>query len=109
MSGREWGDFAGWMIASGVLSLAISRLMLWLASGLGDNRRRILIAHAVTLFAGVTLISYGLAFGAQPQPLRGLIMAAPPQVIWLVMDIVAQRRRERARREAARSDPGQEA
>src|SRR5689334_15781883 len=100
--GGAWGDFAGWMIAAGVLSLVISRLCLWLASSLGDTRTKILVAHAITLFAGVTATSYLLSFGAEPQILRGVILAMPPQLIWLVMDLLAQRRRARARIAAER-------
>ena len=92
----QWGDFAGWMIAAGVVSLLISRLCLWLASSLGDTRRKILLAHAITLIVTVTAVSHALAFGGDPQLLRGVMLAMPPQLIWLVMDLVAQRRRVRA-------------
>jgi hypothetical protein len=106
---REWGDFGGWMIAGGVISLIVSRLCLWLASSLGDSRMRILVAHAVTLIVSVTVMSFGLSFGGDPQFLRGVMLAAPPQVIWVVMDLAAQRRRQRARlaAEAEAADPSE--
>ena len=92
------------MILGGVASLVFSRLCLWLASSLGDTRAKILLAHAITLMAGVTLASFVLRSGDDPDLLRGAVAAAPVQVLWLTWDLGAQRRRARAAALAAREE-----
>ena len=91
--GLGWGDFVAAVIAAGVVSGLVSRLCLWLAAGLGPTRRRLVAAHAVTLLVMVTGASLLLGFGRGANLPLGLLVCAPPQLVWLVWDIGALRRR----------------
>lgn len=89
------------MILAGVATLVFSRICLWLASSLGDTRLRVLVAHGVTLFVGVTAASYVFRNGEELDLLHGAVTVAPVQLVWLVWDLNAQRRRARAAAQAA--------
>ena len=93
--GGSWGDFVGALIAAGVGTLVISRLCLWLASSLGDTRRKLVLAHAVTAMVTVTLASSLMTLGQAPDLTRALIVCLPTQLVWLVWDVGAQRHRQR--------------
>ena len=96
-----FGDLIAAMIVAGVATLIVSRICLWLASSLGDSRRRVLVAHVVTLRVGVTAASFALRVGDDPALLRGAVAVLPVQLLWLVWDLGAQRRR----RALARVEP----
>ena len=88
------------MIVGGVATLVFSRICLWLASSLGDTRARVLVAHLVTLLVGVTSAAFVFRNGEELDLLRGAVSVAPVQVLWLVWDLGAHRRRARAAAQA---------
>ena len=102
--GRHWGDFIAAMIAAGIGTLVVSRICLWLASSLGDTRRKIVAAHVVTLMVSVTAASFALGVDGAPNLLWAAVACLPTQLLWLFWDISAMRQR-RLRRLAAEAEP----
>ena len=94
--GRHWGDLIAAMIAAGIATLVISRICLWLASSLGDTRRKIVVAHVVTLMVAVTSASFALGVDGAPNLLWGAVACLPTQLLWLVWDLSTMRQRRLA-------------
>lgn len=89
----------GFYLGAAAITLLLSRLMLWLLKRMGDNERRILVAHAVVLALSVTLAAFGQANGGPPNFVYGLLAYGPPVLVWLAVDMLALRgRRARAAR-----------
>ena len=94
--GHGEGDFIAGVIAAGIASGLLSRLCLWLASSLGHGRMRLVVAHLVTLLATVTAAAFLFAtVEGVPDLRRALIVCMPGQLLWLIWDLGALRRRAR--------------
>ena len=92
--GQAWGNFIAAVIAAGIASGLVSRLCLWLATSLGHGRTRLVVAHLVTLLVMVTATAFLFAtVEGVPDLRRALIVCMPGQLLWLVWDLGALRRR----------------
>ena len=91
--GQGTGDFIAAVIAAGIASGLVSRICLWLASGLGQGRIRLVVAHLVTLLVMLTGAAFLFGMGQTPDLRRALIVCMPGQLLWLVWDLGALRRR----------------
>ena len=66
-----------------------SRLFLWLTKKIGDNAKRIFIAHGLCYGLAIIAGSYGFANGGPPNPLIPVSLYTLPQLIWLAVDLFA--------------------
>ncbi|WP_133255051.1 hypothetical protein [Phenylobacterium hankyongense] len=77
------------MAVGGVVGmLLLSRLTLWMFKRLGDNERRILVAHAVAYVLAVGLGGLGYADGGPPRFLYAASVYGLPTLLWLAMDLL---------------------
>ena len=83
----------GTLVGALVAMFLFSRVMLWLLKATGDNARRIILAHLITLSTATIAAAFGTADGAEPDYLRSAAIYAGPAVLWLVFDLVALKRR----------------
>ena len=83
--GYSFGSFVGGLIGIFLLS----RLALWALKRLGDNERKIFIAHAVTLATAVLLGGFGFADARGPRFLYAVSLYVIPSLIWLGVDLLA--------------------
>ena len=81
------------IVGAAVATLLISRLTMWLFKWLGDNERRLLVAHGASFGLATVLAGFGLANGGAPQFLNAAATYLLPSVAWLVMDWLALRGR----------------
>ena len=103
-------DNISWIAASLagalIVTALLSRLVLWIFKGMGDNLPRILSAHAVTLAFMWIVAAFGfgrdgsLAWGA------GLLYVVP-QLVCLVVDLFALKGRK-VRAAEAKASPAPE-
>lgn len=92
--------FAGALIATAL----ISRLVLWICKGMGDNLERILIAHAVSLAIMWVVAAFGFANGG-PLAWGAGALYAGPQLICMVVDLFALKGRKVKAAEAKANPP----
>ena len=83
----------GSIIGATVAMWLLSRLVLWLLKAMGDNARRIILAHLVSLSTATVAAGFGLSHGPGPDFLGALAVYGGPALLWLVIDLFALRRR----------------
>jgi predicted MFS family arabinose efflux permease len=83
----------GALIGALLITLLVSRVTLWACKRLGDNQRRIFIAHAIAFALAVTLGGLGYADGGPPRFLYAATLYVVPTLLWLAMDLFALKRR----------------
>lgn len=79
------GSFIGALAAMFLLS----RLALWLLKLLGDNERRIFVAHVATFAMAVLLAGFGFGDERGPRFLYAASVYAIPTLIWVGVDLLA--------------------
>ena len=83
----------GSIIGATVAMWLLSRLVLWLLKSMGDNARRIILAHLVSLSTATVAGGFGRSQGPDPDFLGALAVYGGPALLWLVIDLFALRRR----------------
>lgn len=83
----------GSIVGATVAMWLLSRLLLWLLKAMGDNARRILLAHLVSLSTATVAAGFGLSQGPGPDFLGALAVYGGPALLWLVVDLLALKRR----------------
>jgi hypothetical protein len=83
------------LVISIVVTLVISRLLLWITKGWTDSLVRLVVAHAASLVLCVVLGTWVLA-GIADSPSDGaLALFAPGQLAWLLVDLLRRVLRQR--------------
>ena len=83
----------GTIVGATIAMFLFSRVVLWLLKSTGDNTRRIILAHLITLSTATVAAAFAAANGAEPDYLKAAAIYAGPTLLWLVFDLVALRRR----------------
>ncbi|MBX7248687.1 MAG: hypothetical protein K1X35_06480 [Caulobacteraceae bacterium] len=83
----------GSIIGATVAMWLLSRLVLWLLKAMGDTPRRIILAHLVSLSVATVAAGFGRSDGSGPDFLGALAIYGGPALLWLVVDLLALKRR----------------
>jgi hypothetical protein len=78
-----------YMIGGVVAMWLLSRLMLWIFKRLGDNEKRIYVAHLVAYGLAAGLGGLGFANGGPPRFLHAAGVYIVPVLLWLAVDLLA--------------------
>jgi len=82
-------------VISIVLTLVISRLLLWITKGWTNSLGRLVVVHAASLALCVALGTWVLEDIADSPSLDALALFAPGQLAWLLVDLLRRVLRQR--------------
>lgn len=91
------GQFTGGLVAM----LILSRITMWALKGVGDNPRRIGLAHALAFALAIVLGGFGFADGGAPRFGYAAASYALPALIVLAVDFLALKGRRSRRGDQA--------